>query len=86
VEAKSERPQPVVPYQQAVNKITRLNNHRHSAIVFQKTFAYSLSAGCQTIHPDQWGSFINLVIDQAKRYHGTNWDKVCIPYVLITQP
>jgi lysozyme len=41
------------------------------------------SLGCQTIHPDQWASFITLAVDQAKRYHGTRWNKVCIPYVLL---
>ncbi|NTS42285.1 hypothetical protein HRG84_15390 [Flavisolibacter sp. BT320] len=41
------------------------------------------SLGCQTIHPDQWNSFINLAMDQAKRYHGARWNKVCIPYVLL---
>lgn len=41
------------------------------------------SEGCQTIHPDQWNGFISLVTDQAKRYHGTRWDKVVIPYLLI---
>jgi hypothetical protein len=41
------------------------------------------SLGCQTIHPDQWKSFINLVVDQAKRYAGANWEKACIPYVLL---
>jgi hypothetical protein len=44
------------------------------------------SAGCQTIHPTQWGSFINLAIDQAKRYHGASWYKACIPYILLDQP
>jgi lysozyme len=40
------------------------------------------SLGCQTIHPDQWESFISLVTDQAKRYFGLKWKKTCIPYVL----
>ncbi|MDQ3279773.1 MAG: hypothetical protein M3Q06_15710 [Bacteroidota bacterium] len=43
------------------------------------------SLGCQTIHPDQWESFISLAIDQAKRYHGAKWNRVCIPYVLLDQ-
>ncbi len=41
------------------------------------------SLGCQTIHPDQWDSFIALAVDQAKRFHGSRWNKVVIPYVLI---
>jgi hypothetical protein len=41
------------------------------------------SEGCQTIHPDQWKSFINLVADQVKRYEGANWETACIPYVLL---
>jgi hypothetical protein len=42
------------------------------------------SLGCQTIHPDQWDSFINLAVDQAKRYYGTTqWNKICVPYVLM---
>jgi hypothetical protein len=41
------------------------------------------SLGCQTIHPDQCDSFINLVMDQAKRYLGARWNKECIPYVLL---
>ncbi|WP_121355239.1 hypothetical protein [Flavisolibacter nicotianae] len=43
------------------------------------------SLGCQTIHPEQWDSFIHLSVDQAKRYLGTKWNKVCIPYVLIDE-
>jgi hypothetical protein len=41
------------------------------------------SAGCQTIHPDQWESFIGLAKDQAKRYYEDAWQKKVIPYVLI---
>lgn len=41
------------------------------------------SEGCQTLHPDQWESFIALAVDQAKRYHGEKWDKNVIPYVLL---
>ena len=41
------------------------------------------SLGCQTLHPDQWGSFIALATDLARRYHGDKWKKVVIPYVLI---
>ena len=44
------------------------------------------SLGCQTIHPDQWTSFIGLAVDQAKRYFVDRWDKVVIPYVLLEQP
>jgi len=41
------------------------------------------SVGCQTIHPDQWESFISLAVDQARRYHGEAWNKVVIPYILL---
>lgn len=41
------------------------------------------SLGCQTLHPDQWESFIALAIDLARRYHADRWDKVVIPYVLL---
>ncbi len=41
------------------------------------------SLGCQTLHPDQWGSFIALATDLARRYHGDKWKRVVIPYVLL---
>jgi hypothetical protein len=41
------------------------------------------SLGCQTIHPDQWDSFISLAVDLARRYHVENWKKAVIPYVLM---
>jgi hypothetical protein len=41
------------------------------------------SQGCQTIHPDQWESFIGLVVDQAKRYYGDLWKEKVIPYILL---
>ncbi|MCG3165557.1 MAG: hypothetical protein POELPBGB_01325 [Bacteroidia bacterium] len=41
------------------------------------------SEGCQTIHPDQWQSFIKLAQDQAKRLFPDTWDKVVIPYILL---
>jgi hypothetical protein len=40
------------------------------------------SEGCQTLHPSQWDSFIDLAVDQAKRYFGEEWKKRTIPYVL----
>lgn len=42
------------------------------------------SLGCQTLHPDQWDSFISLATDLARRYHADRWNKVVIPYVLLT--
>ncbi|PZQ37709.1 MAG: hypothetical protein DI560_20360 [Pseudomonas putida] len=41
------------------------------------------SEGCQTIHPDQWDSFINLAQDQAKRYFPETWESIIIPYILL---
>lgn len=41
------------------------------------------SEGCQTIHPDQWHSFISLAKDQAKRYFGDDWQKKIVPYILL---
>lgn len=41
------------------------------------------SEGCQTIHPDQWKSFIELATAEAKRLFGTDYDKVILPYLLI---
>ncbi len=43
------------------------------------------SLGCQTIHPDQWKSFISLAMDLAKRYFGDAWEKTVIPYVLLEE-
>jgi lysozyme len=41
------------------------------------------SEGCQTLHPNQWNSFIAGVTDQVKRIHGTKWRSATIPYVLV---
>jgi hypothetical protein len=41
------------------------------------------SEGCQTIHPSQWDSFIGLVTDQARRYHGGQWKSKVVPYILL---
>ncbi len=47
-------------------------------------FSSTSSLGCQTIHPLQWDSFINLVVDQAKRYFGVvGFRRATIPYVLL---
>ncbi|NJM37761.1 MAG: hypothetical protein HC845_07835 [Akkermansiaceae bacterium] len=43
------------------------------------------SLGCQTLHPDQWSSFISMAMDLAKRYHGDQWEKTVIPYVLLEE-
>lgn len=43
------------------------------------------SEGCQTIHPAQWDSFINLAVDQAKRLFGPRWAQTTIPYVLLEE-
>ena len=42
------------------------------------------SLGCQTVHPSQWDSFINLALDQAKRYFGAvEYKRATIPYILL---
>ncbi len=41
------------------------------------------SLGCQTIHPDQWPSFIALAMDLAKRHFGGKWERTVIPYILL---
>ena len=41
------------------------------------------SLGCQTLHPDQWPSFIALAEDIARRHFGTEWKRTTIPYVLL---
>lgn len=43
------------------------------------------SEGCQTLHPEQWSSFYALAKDLARRYHGDNWNKVVIPYILLEE-
>ncbi len=41
------------------------------------------SIGCQTIYPGQWDSFISSAQDQARRFHGADWRKTTIPYLLL---
>lgn len=48
-------------------------------------FNTTSSLGCQTIHPNQWDSFISSAIDQAKRFYGADWNKKCIPYILLEE-
>lgn len=48
-------------------------------------YATTSSIGCQTIHPAQWDSFISLAIDQAKRYRGTGWKSLILPYILLSE-
>lgn len=42
------------------------------------------SIGCQTVHPAQWDSFISLAVDQAKRYRGSSWRSLVVPYILLS--
>lgn len=53
-----------------------INIHRGS-------YTKTSSEGCQTIHPDQWESFIALAKDQAKRYFGAAWESTTVPYILL---
>lgn len=42
------------------------------------------SLGCQTIHPDQWNSFYNLISTEAKRIYGSDkFRTIKVPYILI---
>ena len=41
------------------------------------------SEGCQTIHPDQWDGFYNLVLSEAKRIYGNKFKNKIIPYLLV---
>lgn len=43
------------------------------------------SLGCQTVHPDQWPTFINLAMSEARRYFGVRWNRMVIPYVLLEE-
>jgi lysozyme len=43
------------------------------------------SLGCQTIYPTQWDSFINLAVDQTKRYFAAAWKAKVIPYILLEE-
>ena len=53
-----------------------LNIHRGS-------YNSTSSLGCQTIHPAQYESFINLTKEQAQRFFGKDWKRKTIPYVLL---
>jgi hypothetical protein len=41
------------------------------------------SLGCQTVYEPQWEGFIGSAIDQARRFHGSAWQRTTIPYVLM---
>jgi len=43
------------------------------------------SIGCQTIYPDQWLSFIETAVGEARRYLGGGFRKKVIPYVLLSE-
>ena len=41
------------------------------------------SEGCQTLPPTQWDAFYQLAKSEWMRYHGKNWNKVVVPYLLL---
>lgn len=41
------------------------------------------SLGCQTVPPEQWQEFFDLVKFQAKLLFGYRWGKETIPYILL---
>lgn len=41
------------------------------------------SEGCQTIHPDQWKSFIELAEVWAKSFYDKFWQRRVVPYLLV---
>jgi hypothetical protein len=46
-------------------------------------YSTTSSAGCQTVHPDQWPAFIALVESEMQRHGGgLPIDKLTIPYAL----
>ncbi len=47
-------------------------------------FSTTSSEGCQTIPPIQWDGFYELAKSEAKRLYDINWNKIVIPYILIT--
>jgi hypothetical protein len=53
--------------------------------IHKGSYTKTSSEGCQTVHPDQWSSFIETVVDHAKRYHLDEWRKAIIPYVLMEE-
>ena len=55
----------------------------HGINIHRGSYHGTSSLGCQTLHPDQWPSFIALAEDIARRHFGTEWKRTTIPYVLL---
>lgn len=51
--------------------------------IHRGAYDHTSSLGCQTIYPDQWKSFIASAKDQARRFHGDQWETTTIPYALL---
>ena len=70
-----------------VTRDGKRENYKHTGEfginIHRGSYHGTSSLGCQTLHPDQWQSFIALTTDLARRYHGAKWNQVVIPYVLL---
>lgn len=54
--------------------------------IHKGSYTKTSSEGCQTVHPDQWDSFITLAKTEAKRIYGLDgYRDATIPYFLVDE-